>query len=210
MKQNILLLALFLKLTNISAGGCWPYFGINNPNQVQYTCASMNDTFRIVLNSLDNNLVFDLFHGGSGCNSSPIYNNLQWTKNGSSITGNTQCINAGAGIYQFTCIFNGVNSLTTTIVVTAATATGIQESQEVSGIHIFPNPSASGLFNLKNEISEKAYSINIYNMTGQFISTKEVNQQSDLLDLSDYNKGLYFLEFIFDEGMKRRQKIIYD
>lgn len=212
MKQIILLLTLSLKLTNMNAGGCAPWLLISNPTAVPYYLdGDYADTLYVTLNPSDSNLIFDLQQSGAGCYSVGGYTNLQWYKNGVPIAGNTHCISAGTGVYTYLSVFGGVNYLNVTIIVTAAaSATGVHESQEASGIHIFPNPSTSGIFNLKNEISEKAYSINIYNMTGQFISTKEVNQQSDLLDLSDYNKGLYFLEFIFDDGMKRRQKIIYD
>lgn len=196
----------------MNAGGCAPWLTVSNPNASQYYLdGDYTDTLFVTLNPSDSNLVFDLYHSGSGCYSVGGYTNLQWYKNGIPVAGNTHFVCAGAGIYQYTSTFGGVNYLNVTIIVTAAASeTGIHESQETSGIHVFPNPSSSGIFNLENEISEKEYSINIYNLTGQFIDKQVSNQQNEILDLSDYKKGLYFLEFIFEGGTIRRQKIIYE
>ena len=195
----------------MNAGGCNPWFNISNPIPVNHSIGGLNDTFLVVLNPLDSNLVFDLYHNGASCGGS-TYSNLQWFKNGIPIAGNTQCINAGAGIYQFTCTFDGTESLNITIIVTAVAgvATGVRESQVVSGIHLFPNPSVTGLFNIENEKTVNTYSVSIYNSTGQFIKQQVFTKQNGVLDLSDYKKGIYFIEFIFENGKKNRQKIIYD
>ncbi len=210
MKHFIILLILIFKLSIINASECYPRLNISNPSTSQYI-PNPYDTIRVTLNPLDTNLAFYLLQGGSGCPSS-AFSNILWFKNGSPISGNLQCFNSGVGVYNFTCLFNLVSMNVTIVVNLSSTATGINIPKEspMTGIRLFPNPNVTGLFNLENEKIENTYSISIYNSNGQFIEKQFFSEQSGVLDLSERKRGLYFLEFIFENGVKSHQKVIYD
>ena len=67
-------------------------------------------------------------------------------------------------------------------------------------IEIFPNPTSRFVYiDLKN--SDEISSINIYNEKGQLIKYQHVNNRV-LIDLDEYQNGLYYLSF-------KTQKMLY-
>jgi len=75
-----------------------------------------------------------------------------------------------------------------------------------NGITIYPNPS-SGLFNL--ELPKKNIEIKVYTIVGELVITKVTEELNEILDLSAYNKGIYFINLIDKEtGNQFTQKLI--
>ncbi len=75
-----------------------------------------------------------------------------------------------------------------------------------SNFKVFPNPSSTGVFNVKsNAIAEK---ISVFNHLGLEISVQIPDSKSHNLDLSDMRAGIYILEMDFTEGSKRQKLII--
>lgn len=69
---------------------------------------------------------------------------------------------------------------------------GIKNSKITEIISVYPNPSR-GIFNLNlKNINEG--NISIVNTLGEIVYQSEVNNQSSVLDLSNYPKGIYFLQ----------------
>ncbi len=83
---------------------------------------------------------------------------------------------------------------------------GINETTTEMHFHIYPNPS-NGKFNIINPKNNKTSSIEIFNLLGELIFTlNNVKQQSEI-DLSSYQKGIYFVK-IYGEGKFKTEKII--
>ncbi|MGB0402982.1 MAG: T9SS type A sorting domain-containing protein [Salibacteraceae bacterium] len=74
-----------------------------------------------------------------------------------------------------------------------------------SEILLFPNPN-KGLFHLNlNELSE----VNIINSMGQIIQSIETHESSILIDLTNYAKGIYYLNFTQNSQIQVRKIIIH-
>ncbi|SIQ95705.1 Por secretion system C-terminal sorting domain-containing protein [Chryseobacterium sp. RU37D] len=85
--------------------------------------------------------------------------------------------------------------------ITRATL-GTNESNLAPSASIFPNPT-KGIINIKT--NKKIKLLNIYDASGRFL-TKTFN--SDKIDISSYDKGLYYLQVDFTDGSSTREKII--
>lgn len=82
---------------------------------------------------------------------------------------------------------------------------GVEEDQETSSIHIFPNPS-SGIFTIDIKRSVEA-NICIYDVLGNCVLNELSVKDGHQLDLSTQPKGIYFLEMLA-EGEKSTKKIV--
>jgi hypothetical protein len=71
------------------------------------------------------------------------------------------------------------------------------EEIETSSILVFPNPSIDGVFNLKNIETNTLATIS--DISGKIIMKKKLNHQENMLDLSQYDKGIYFLKLKINE-----------
>ncbi|MEC4004733.1 T9SS type A sorting domain-containing protein [Flavobacterium sp. SUN052] len=70
---------------------------------------------------------------------------------------------------------------------------------------IFPNPT----FNLINfNTEENMKSIVLFDILGKEVLNKEVNSNSNSVDISNFNSGLYFVKIYFENGNINTQKII--
>lgn len=65
---------------------------------------------------------------------------------------------------------------------------------------IYPNPS-SGVFTLKHKGNTIDF-IEIYSLYGQFIETIKINKNEQILDLTNYNPGTYFVKIIDSKSEK--------
>ena len=77
-----------------------------------------------------------------------------------------------------------------------------QSSREVI---IYPNPSASGMFNVK---SFGKYDVEVYDLYGKLILSKNALQDETMIDISFYTKGVYYLRITDANGVST-QKIIF-
>jgi len=93
-----------------------------------------------------------------------------------------------------------------------ATSAGIDEINILESVQIYPNPARNNLnINLSLENNE-TFSINIVSITGQFIYKEEItNASGDFskqIDLSGFNRGVYFLQMINTQGVITKKIIL--
>jgi hypothetical protein len=76
-----------------------------------------------------------------------------------------------------------------------AILSGITKQKEESGIKFYPNPSNGKIYVTAQK--EDNYSINVFDATGKKVYTLEQNvkQTSNEIDLSNHQKGVYFMIF---------------
>jgi hypothetical protein len=72
-------------------------------------------------------------------------------------------------------------------------------------IEIYPNPATSQLY-IKNEINNHA-SVQLYNCNGQKLLTKQLNNQLEAIDISQFSRGVYLLKIIKNNSLTVRKVI---
>lgn len=72
-------------------------------------------------------------------------------------------------------------------------------------ISIYPNPAASVL-NL--QASQQINSIQLFNLIGQNVLDKPVNSKTSILEVAQFNNGVYLAKVIFDNGATQTLKFI--
>ncbi len=87
---------------------------------------------------------------------------------------------------------------------TTECSTGIDETN-LSGLTIYPNP-ANNLLNIETEHPEH-YSIKITNLNGQQVFSGEMNGSTHQIDLSSFQKGVYFIT-VSSQGFISTIKIV--
>ncbi len=184
---------------NMSALFCKEYT-VPSGTATYYVSGIYNDTLTSVL-GCDSILVIDL-------TILPVDNTV--TQNGLTLTSNAvgaqyhwiNC-NTGAQIFNatnqsFTPIYNGSYAVVvlqngcydTSICYTYYT-TELLDEKDFSTINIYPNPS-NGLFTVQAEGIHDAL-IDIYDMNGRLILEDILLENKVLIDLSDKEKGVYFI-----------------
>ena len=88
---------------------------------------------------------------------------------------------------------------------------GIEDLEDI-GIKIYPNPN-SGIFRITYDGSEDNQYFSIYNMQGQEVYAKELNECHDSncsidIDASFLNKGMYLIRFFSEKGIRTAKLII--
>jgi len=75
-------------------------------------------------------------------------------------------------------------------------------------IVIYPNP-ANDLVNIKTNFSEKVVSIEFYDVLGKIIFVEKIKNLSDIkIDVSNFEKGIYFLKVNFEDNKTFSSKLI--
>lgn len=69
---------------------------------------------------------------------------------------------------------------------------GIDQNKEEAEISVFPVPS-TGLVNIVNSGFESENNVSIVNLMGQVVYKGELTESQTKLDLSDFEKGIYFI-----------------
>ena len=64
------------------------------------------------------------------------------------------------------------------------------------------------IFSSKESETFQLEEVNLYNLNGEKIST--YNSDVQIIDLSEYAKGMYLIEFILEDGSTLREKIILE
>ena len=70
--------------------------------------------------------------------------------------------------------------------------TSAVENVEISTLLIFPNPSIDGIFSVKNILTNGLATVS--DLSGKIILKKTMNQLDNILNLSQYALGIYFLK----------------
>ena len=84
---------------------------------------------------------------------------------------------------------------------------GINDVATVN-IKVYPNPANDRVLVSFN--NEKVNKLNIINLQGKTILTKEIQEKTKQIDLeiSNLKEGIYFIELILDDNRKHRKKLI--
>jgi len=90
-----------------------------------------------------------------------------------------------------------------TVYINVLEPSGTNELKNTS-ISVSPNPS-NGIFTISSD--KTIESITIYNISGKIVFSKKISQAVTDVDLSDFAKGLYFIQ-INSEGSSNFEKII--
>lgn len=133
------------------------------------------------------------------------YNTYQWFFNGTKIQGATQqtYIPTFAGEYQVqVATTNGCKSDLSDIFYFSI-ENSINQI-EIQKIDIFPNPTTG---NISIDIPKNAsdFKIKIYDLRGKTILEQ---YNTNTLDISNFQKGIYIIEIEFDSKVLERQKIV--
>ncbi len=88
---------------------------------------------------------------------------------------------------------------------------GINEKDRFANINVFPNPN-SGIFNISIQTEQSTdINLNITNILGQSIYKEQLSEVSSLnkeINLSNYEKGLYFVNLEGKNGKSNSHKIV--
>ncbi len=107
--------------------------------------------------------------------------------------------NGSTGIYRElgATVIGGMNSTTCTAVTFPATpacnSTGLNESHIYNTIGIYPNP-ANDLITI-NHPYNTALQATIYNSLGQKVKSVSIESENTTVNISDLNKGIYYMSF---------------
>ncbi len=82
---------------------------------------------------------------------------------------------------------------------------GVNEKQNTL-FSIYPNPSENGLFTLESNTNSKSI-IKVYSTTGKLIKSIGFSNGRTQIDLSSFNKGIYYIEMEVD-GLRKIEKVI--
>jgi hypothetical protein len=99
-------------------------------------------------------------------------------------------------LYQFMCKFPLAISGT--------------EAKDISVI-VSPNPSTDGVFNIDYSLPGDHATLEVYNMVGMKVSSKELNTRDGQtsVSLKDMAKGIYMVKIVTPDKLVNTQKVIY-
>lgn len=73
--------------------------------------------------------------------------------------------------------------------------------------NIYPNPT-NGVFSIQLDVAKK-YDVQVYNVLGQIVYTTYTNDLNNMIDLSNFDKGVYTIE-LKENNLKYIEKIIIE
>ncbi len=76
--------------------------------------------------------------------------------------------------------------------------------EAISTLKVYPNPS-TGIFTIA---SEEELTITVYDIVGKVIKTQTISNDNNILDISNYNAGVYFLNTVNTQGETKTFKLI--
>jgi hypothetical protein len=86
---------------------------------------------------------------------------------------------------------------------------GINEPIDVGSFKIYPNPSASGIFNVSFEtMNSGSWSVNIFDAQGRLAYESAFIPKTVVLDMRNLKKGFYIANFISEYKIEHRKLII--
>lgn len=77
---------------------------------------------------------------------------------------------------------------------------------------LIPNPSPTGVFNIKFDKDYKAIQLSVYTISGLRIQSKSIgnlNDKSIKVDLSQFPKGIYLIELVADGEKSPTKKAVF-
>jgi hypothetical protein len=136
------------------------------------------------------------------------------TANGTYPYSFTYTVPSGQVVKNMRAIVWVMNSTTGVILNSAKVdvVTGIKEESELaSHLSIYPNPS-TGIVNIKSTINHAmVVKLNVINSIGEIVKVVDklnVYNDNQLIDLSKFSNGLYFLQFTDENNMTYMRKVM--
>ncbi len=115
------------------------------------------------------------------------------------MTSNTS-VNAG------TVAAAGTSGIDNIFIIGTAIGVGVKTNETLENIGIYPNPS-NGNFAITNP-SESYLSIDVLNILGSSIYKTQSSERNIYLNLTDQNKGIYFVQMTNKFGKKTVKKLV--
>jgi hypothetical protein len=177
----------------------------------QFGSTAMFGTNSVTASDSSDIFVAELFNNGSFIWATSVSGNADVYENLGYESGNSICAEASGAAYVTGSLLDsgtfGSTSLNTygrtdVFIAKMTTYVGIDEPENpLSAIHIFPNPG-KGKFNIvaDNGFNKKT-EINVYNYLGEIIYQAEPATSNVSIDLSNENKGIYFVEITSDKKL---------
>ena len=124
-------------------------------------------------------------------------------------SGNFDPSTAGVGVHDIIYTYTDGNSClnSDTTVVTIDVCTGIDNARTDFGIIIYPNPSTGKFTIEKPGDLNKVVEVRLLDASSKLIVSKtiQLGQQKVEMDITDYSKGVYFLQLIVDKEVFVKQ-----
>ena len=108
-----------------------------------------------------------------------------------------------SGIFTVTLITKECGIYDTAKTVISILGVGVNENTLFS---LYPNPSKDGLFTLESKTNSKSI-IKAYSTKGKIIKPIVFSNGRIQIDLSSFNKGIYYIEMEVD-GLRKTEKVI--
>ncbi len=135
------------------------------------------------------------------------YSSYNWSNGETDETIIINGLSVGTGTYTYwvnATASNGCISSDTTI-INIADGVGINDNIKISEVKIYPNPS-NGIISIESPIDNLSY--NIINITGQTILSNEINNRKTTINLSSFEKGIYFIQLKHNGKIESTRKLI--
>jgi hypothetical protein len=95
------------------------------------------------------------------------------------------------GTYTLTIYNNGCTDIANVQIMNVTPCTSLNEKVSVAvDLDLFPNPN-NGKFTIRNS-NDEAYTIHIYNQSGQLMYEEIFGGKIKEFDLSNFSKGVYY------------------
>ncbi len=128
----------------------------------------------------------------------------QWRFEGDDINGATNAtyeilsvVLDDAGEYDV--VVSGTCGNVTSDIAVLTVTTSIEDLQKY-GIKVYPNPSQDGIFNISYNDNINQMKIFVSDIEGKNIFSDDISKTNNyILDLSNYEKGIYLIKFIYDK-----------
>jgi sugar lactone lactonase YvrE len=104
-------------------------------------------------------------------------------------------------------IADGFNSVIRKVTPIASILVGVEHVEESTPFMIYPNPS-DGKFTVITEQPFTEHSIQVFNALGQVIYTTKFTSNRNIIDLSMYPSGVYFVHYISPQNNSVRKIVI--
>lgn len=85
---------------------------------------------------------------------------------------------------------------------------GLSEMAETEFIQVYPNPAEDNIFILNKSKSDENCMINISDVTGKIIYSKNSNNSLNTISVNEFSKGLYFVTVYSNGKMMKSVKVI--
>jgi hypothetical protein len=101
------------------------------------------------------------------------------------------------------------STMTLSLTVVADDTVGVTEAYEVpAGLAVYPNPVSGGTVTVRCHATCGNRWLGIYDAGGRLLGTKELLDETTVLDVTGLPKGLYLLRVTDVEGNVKSTKIV--